>query len=83
MPEHREPAPIGKTLDALGITATIGPGDLVVGAVVLLKVVTEAGRERLSVSESEGISWLEKAGMLHTADELHTARWVNRQADGA
>lgn len=78
MSDGHEEKPIGDVLDALGVTATIEPDVLVSGAVVLLKTVLPDGRVRLSVCHSDGLSWIERAGMVHLADALE----ANRAIDG-
>lgn len=75
--------PIGSTLDALGITATITPGTLVSGAIVLLKLLLPDGRERLSVTHSDGLGWIERAGMLRVAETIETASAAGSRASGA
>lgn len=74
----REEKPIGDLLDSLGVTAAIEPDTLVSGAVVLLKTVLANGNVRLSLCHSEGLSWIERAGMVHLADALE----ANRAIDG-
>lgn len=75
--------PIGGHLDALGITATIADDELLAGALVILKVVQPDGYVRLSVSTSEGLGWIERAGMLSAAHALDTASVTGRLAGGA
>lgn len=82
-PAAAGPRPIGDVLDGLGIMASLDPGDLVAGAVVLLKVVTADGTPRLSSLHSEGMGWIERAGMVHTADAVETSRAVAGLIDGA
>ncbi|MGW6739712.1 hypothetical protein ACWGDX_03015 [Streptomyces sp. NPDC055025] len=65
--------PVGDVLDGLGIRATVGEGDLVAGALVLLKVVEADGSTRLSLAYSEGLGWIERAGMLRVAETLETS----------
>lgn len=77
MSDDCEEKPIGDLLDALGITAAIEPDALVSGAVVLLKTVLPDGRVRLSLCHSEGLSWVERAGMVHVADALETSQAVD------
>jgi hypothetical protein len=62
--------PIGDVLNSLGVTADIGDGELVASAVVLLRVIDDDGRERLSLHHSEGQGWLERVGMLRTAEAV-------------
>ncbi|MFF9123172.1 hypothetical protein ACF09J_07720 [Streptomyces sp. NPDC014889] len=69
--EERE-VPLGSALDALGITGTLDDGELVAGAIVLMKVLQEDGSTRLSMSYSEGLGWIERAGMLRIAEAMET-----------
>lgn len=64
--------PIGDVLDALGIEATLdeAKGELAAGAVVLLKVIDADGDVRLSMAYSDGLSWIERAGMIHVAETM-------------
>lgn len=71
--------PIGDLLDNLGITATVEPDSLVSGAVVLLKTVLPDGQTRLSVAYSDGLGWIERAGMLHVAATVDLADTTGRQ----
>lgn len=75
-------APIGQVLDNLGIVAAVGPDDLVAAAVVLLKVITSDGTPRLCLATSDGLGWIERAGMIHAAHAVETARCVDRRSDG-
>lgn len=59
--------PVGDILDALGVAVTQRDGDMIAGAVVLLKVVEPDGDVRLSVGWSEGMAWTERLGMLTSA----------------
>ncbi|MDX3748721.1 hypothetical protein [Streptomyces sp. AK08-02] len=64
------PRPIGNVLDALGIEATLDDGELVAGAIVLLKVIDTDGDSRLSMAYSDGLGWIERAGMIHVAEVM-------------
>ncbi|MGW4802990.1 hypothetical protein [Kitasatospora sp. NPDC004272] len=68
--EQVESKPIGDLIDALGVTATVGPGELVPGALVLLKVVGEDGSLRLVLAYSDGLGWIERAGLLTVAQAI-------------
>ncbi len=59
---------LGSLIDALGVEQTIKEGELVAGAVVLLKVVTADGEVLLRSAWSDGISWVERVGMLRAAE---------------
>ena len=67
-----ETRPIGDVLDSLGIKATFDAagGELVAGAIVLLKVIDAEGDVRLSMAYSDGLSWIERAGMVHVAETM-------------
>lgn len=73
--------PIGDVLDALGITASIEPDDLVAGAVVLLKVIKADGATRLSLAHSQGLGRIERIGMLRITEQLEVRATERR--DGA
>lgn len=60
--------PIGDRLDGMAVTASLDESDLVAAAVVVLKVVDADGGVRLSVAWSDGMSWIERLGMLHAAE---------------
>jgi hypothetical protein len=63
-----EAQPIGQRLDALGIRSTMEDGDLISSAVVIMSVLPEgSGDPFLRVCFSEGMSWIERYGMLHAA----------------
>lgn len=58
---------IGTTLDAIGVKATLGPGDLVDGAVVIMRVINADGRVRHSQAWSDGLDWITRRGLLEIA----------------
>ena len=60
--------PIGNLIDALGVEYTPRDDDLVSGAVVLLKVIQSDGSVRLHSCWSDGLSWIERLGMLRAAE---------------
>lgn len=64
--------PIGDVLDGLGIRATLNEGELVAGAMVLLKVIDTDGDARLSMAYSDGLGWIERAGMLRIAEGMES-----------
>jgi hypothetical protein len=71
--EHdAETKPIGQLIDTLGIEATVGPDELVSGAIVLLKVVQADGSTKLSMTFSDGLGWIERAGMLRVAEQIES-----------
>ena len=58
---------LGEIIDGLGCENDLPDDALVMGAVVILHVVTEFGREEIVEIESEGLSWVTKRGLLTTA----------------
>ena len=64
--------PVGERIDALGVMSTIEDGDLVSAAVVLMKVVEPDGTVRLTIGWSDGMSWIERLGMLTAATAAET-----------
>ncbi|MBW3663559.1 MAG: hypothetical protein KY469_10705 [Actinobacteria bacterium] len=58
---------IGELIDSLGVETELDNDDLVAAAVVLLKVIEPDGQVRLSIAWSEGMSWLERVGMVAVA----------------
>ncbi|WP_416976706.1 hypothetical protein [Streptomyces sp. T028] len=65
--------PIGHILDSLGVEATVEDGELVDGAIVLLKVIDTDGDTRLSMACSDGLGWIERTGMLRTAELMESS----------
>lgn len=64
-------AAIGDILDQLGVDADIDPEDLVSSAVVVLSVlVPGSDHPRLAIANSEGISWIQQAGLLRLAERI-------------
>ena len=57
-------------LDALGVTHTPNDGEIVTDAVVALKVVDADGRVSLRLAWSDGMSWIERLGMLRAAERV-------------
>jgi hypothetical protein len=62
-----EGEPIGQIIDQRGVRLTLSEGDLVADVVIIAKVVEVDGRVRLALSWSDGMSWIERFGMLHGA----------------
>jgi hypothetical protein len=81
--DDQDEQPIGDLLDSLGITATVAEGELVAGALVLLKVIDAEGDVRLSMSHSEGLGWIERAGMLAVAQAAEMDTTTGRREPGA
>lgn len=72
---------IGDIIDSLGIEATVREGELVAAAIVLLKVIEENGDTRLSLTYSDGLGWIERAGMLRVAEILETGSATGARSD--
>jgi len=60
--------PLGQLIDALGVQHTPNPGEMVTDALVIMKVVTEDGNVLLRHCYSDGMSWIERVGMLRIAE---------------
>ena len=66
-----ELTPIGDRLDALVVAACIDDGDLVTSAMVILSVLEpDDNMPRLCIATSEGLSWIEQAGLLRIAEQI-------------
>lgn len=59
---------LGGLIDSLGVTHRVGEHELIASAVVLLKVVDEDGDVSLRAAWSDGMSWIERIGMLRAAE---------------
>ena len=62
--------PIGNLLDSLGVEVSLEEGDLAACAIVLLKVIDVDGSVRLQTCTSDGLSWIERLGMLRAAEHV-------------
>lgn len=58
---------IGEQLDALGVRHHPDEGELVSGALVLMKVTSPDGHTYVRMANSEGLSWIDRVGMLQIA----------------
>lgn len=62
---------IGQIVNNLGCSAeTLAEGVLATDAVVLLKCVHPDGSVTLLLSHSDGMSWIERLGMLRAAERI-------------
>lgn len=82
-----DPKPLGRLIDSLGVEHRPEEGELVLGAVVLLKVMEADGQVSMRSAWSPGLSWMERVGMHQAA--AHTdmpqrpeGRWDTRELDG-
>lgn len=62
--------PAGLHLDGLGITFDLDDGDLVESALVLSKVVQADGTVSLHIAHSDGLSWIDRLGLLTAAQHV-------------
>ena len=70
------------TLEALGINVNnIEPGDLIASALLLVRVIEEDGTEYVGHYSSDGLSFVEKVGMLRVAERM-TLGQINDILDG-
>ena len=81
MSADHERQPVGALLDGLGIKVALGEGELVASAIVLVKVLQPDDMTRLALAYSEGLGWIERAGMLHVALAVDTAETTNATTD--
>ena len=58
---------IASIVESLGVTLSVREDDLVTDAVVIAKVVEADGSVRLALTWSEGMSWIERYGLLTAA----------------
>jgi hypothetical protein len=66
--------PAGPIVDGLGITADLDDGVLVAAAVVVIKTIDPDGHVSLSCSWGDGMSWVERLGMLRAAERMELPR---------
>lgn len=62
--------PAGPILDGLGVHLTLEDGGLVAAAMVLAKTVDSDGTVGLVIADSEGMSWLDRLGMVAAAKDI-------------
>jgi hypothetical protein len=66
--------PVGPIVDGLGVTVDFDDGVLVTDAVVVLKTIDPDGHVHLCCSWGEGMSWVERLGMLRAAERMELPR---------
>ena len=59
---------LGELIDQLGVTQEVAADENVCGAVVLLTVEEPDGHLSLRCSWSQGMSWIERIGVLRAAE---------------
>ncbi len=82
-----DPQPLGRLIDSLGVEHRPEEGELVLGAVVLMKVMEADGRVSMRSAWSPGLSWMERVGMHQAAAQTDmpvrpSGRWDTRDLDG-
>lgn len=73
---HQQQA-LGQLIDSLGVVQRVDPDEEVCGAVVLLTVQEPDGHLPLRCAWSEGMTWIERIGVLRAAERAELP------ADGA
>lgn len=61
--------PIGPILDGLGIVVDLDEGELVETALIITKIVAGDGQVLLGLYGPDGMSWLEKLGLIQAAKQ--------------
>lgn len=69
-----ERRPIGSTIDALGVSITQAPGELIQHAIVIVSVIDSDGQEWLRTGWSGGLGWVMRNGMLHSVRLIDDAK---------
>lgn len=59
---------LGQIIDRMGVTHQVRPDEQVCGAVVLLAVEESDGHVSLRCAWSEGMTWIERIGLLRAAE---------------
>lgn len=73
-----ERQPCGDIIDALGVTLTRHPGELLEDCIVIMRSTNDEGTA-LSIGWSDGLDWVTRLGMLHASvktaerESLHDA----------
>jgi hypothetical protein len=73
--------PVGPILDGLGNTLELEDGDFVVSALVIAKVVDKNGEVSLTLSTSDGLSWIDQHGLLASAQLVANQSEIGRNGD--
>jgi hypothetical protein len=65
-------------IDSLGLDITnIDDSDLIASAMLLVRVIQEDGREYVGHYSSDGLSLVEKVGMLRLAERITLAQFAD------
>ena len=75
--DQHQPHQVGDLIDSLGVRQHVDPDEQVCGAVVLLTVQEPDGHLSLRCAWSEGMTWIERIGLLRAAERAELP------ADGA
>lgn len=67
---------IGEIVNGLGVTANdLADDTLISDALVLLKCIQADGQVSLFMAHSDGMSWIERLGMLRAAERIEGNDW--------
>lgn len=73
---------VGQIVNGLGISAdSLAEDVLVSDAVVLMKCIHSDGTVTLFMAHSDGMSWIERLGMLTAAEKLESSDYRNVDDD--
>lgn len=72
---------IGPILDGLGASIELDEGDLISSALVIAKVVDPTGEVSLSLSASDGLSWIDQNGLVASAQQILNQRLIGLRED--
>ncbi|MFJ2279228.1 hypothetical protein ACIOEZ_34330 [Streptomyces sp. NPDC087866] len=72
---------IGQILDGLGTTIDLDEGDLIASALVIAKVVDADGEVSLSLSTSDGLSWIDQNGLVTSARQILDQRHIGMKGE--
>jgi len=62
---------VGSLVDSLGVEIrTLDDGDMVTDVLLIAKVVDAEGSVRLALAWSDGMSWIERLGMITAAQGI-------------
>ncbi|MET9729707.1 hypothetical protein ABZZ79_03270 [Streptomyces sp. NPDC006458] len=73
--------PIGQLLDALGVQADLGEGDLPTDAFVILKIVKADGTVSMISARSEGLDWITRLGMVTATQQIENSGYLDVPTD--
>ena len=78
-----ERKPLGDHCDALGVKVGLDDDDMVTDIYAIVKILEPNGETRLAFAWSDGISWIERLGMLTVAQAVETPAGRNTWQTGS